>query len=230
MNNSYADFLTFPNEWDEFLKDIKEDTEFLNTLEQTAQLYLHEIIFPPKKMIYKALEYVNPKDVKVVIIGQDPYINEGQANGLAFSVNPGVKIPPSLRNIYKELSFEYQVEITRNGDLTSWAKQGVLLLNSSLVTKAGQAGSLCRLGWTRFTDFVIQKIDQLDRPVVYLLWGDYSRKKKDLIHSSRACIIETSHPSPLSARRGFLGSNCFKKCNQYLKDSGLSEIDFIEKN
>lgn len=219
-----------PEEWDFLLKEYTQKDTFQKTIQTTAKLYEEEVIYPPIDNIYRALSLVKPEDVKVVILGQDPYINEGQANGLAFSVSSGMEVPPSLKNIYKELDREYGMGKKMDGDLSSWAKQGVLLLNASLVTKAHQAGSLCNIGWNDFTNEIIRAIDSLNRPIVYLLWGNFAKKAKRFIVSPQACILETSHPSPLSVRHGFLGSDCFKKCNDYLKEHGLKEVDFTMLN
>ncbi len=226
LNQNIKKLSSLPAGWDTLLQEYVSSEAFQETIVKTAKLYEEEAIYPPIDFIYNALNYVKPEEVKVVILGQDPYINEGQANGLAFSVSQGVPLPPSLKNIFKELDLEYKIGMKTNGDLTSWAKQGVLLLNSSLVTKAHQAGSLCKIGWNDFTDEIIRAINSLDQPVVYLLWGNFAKKAKRFITSKNACVLETSHPSPLSVRHGFLGSNCFKNCNEYLVSKGLKEVDF----
>ena len=220
----------FPGEWDDFLREEKEKPYYRKLVEVISQKYRTKTVYPPYSQVFHALELTSPKDIKCVIIGQDPYYNPNQANGLAFSVNPNVPLPKSLRNIYKELFYEYGYPIPRNGCLDAWAKQGVLLLNASLTVEEGRPNSHADLGWQRFTDDRIKKIDTLSQPIVYLLWGKYAQSKAERIHNPKAYIIKTSHPSPLSANRGFFCSDCFKKCNRYLKENGLSEIDFRIKD
>ncbi|MFA6624326.1 MAG: uracil-DNA glycosylase [Bacilli bacterium] len=221
---------SFPDGWDELLKDEKNKTYYQNLLLSVSEKYLTEKVYPPYEKVFSAFSYTSVDDIKCVIIGQDPYFNEGQANGLAFSVNKGVRLPPSLLNIYKELFNEYSYPIPKNGSLESWARQGVLLLNSSLTVKEGEPNSHSKLGWETFTDDVIKIIDSLDRPIVYLLCGNYAFKKSSLIKSRKAFIIHTAHPSPLSASRGFFDSNCFKRCNEYLIKNDIEPIDFQIKD
>lgn len=219
--------LNFPNDWDELLKEEKSNDYFQKLIDKVSDEYMKFLVHPDYQNVYRALELVKPKDVKVVIIGQDPYFNPCQANGLAFSVYEGVKFPPSLRNIYKELEIEYGTPITnRNGSLDNWAKQGVLLLNSTLTVRDGSANSHAKFGWETFTDNIISKLDELDQPIVYLLWGNFAQKKEKLIHSCNAYLIKCAHPSPLSATRGFFNSNCFRQCNEHLTKIGKSEIVF----
>lgn len=222
-----AKLMDVPSQWRELVNDYVSSESFENLVNAAADRYLKETVYPPIDKVYSALELVNPEDVKCVIIGQDPYFNEGQANGLAFSVNRGTKLPPSLQNIYKELFYEFGYPIPKtNGDLSSWAKQGVLLLNATLTVKALEPNSHQALGWSDFTDAVIKSLSDLNRPIVYLLWGSYAQKKASLITSSSAYIIKTAHPSPLSANKGFFCSDCFKKCNRYLVEHDLTPIDF----
>lgn len=217
---------SFPGDWDSLLASEKEKDYYQGLVAKVSRLYLSENVFPPYKEVFHALELTSPENIKCVIIGQDPYYSKGQANGLAFSVNEGVPIPKSLMNIYKELFYEYGYPIPKTGCLDDWAKQGVLLLNASLTVREGEPNSHSRLGWQTFTDDRIRIVDSLDKPIVYLLWGKYAQSKEALIHSPKAYIIKTSHPSPLSASRGFFCSDCFKKCNRYLKENGIPEIDF----
>ena len=186
-----------------------------------------KIVFPAKEDIFNAFEYTGFEDIKVVILGQDPYHNVGQAHGLAFSVNLGVAIPPSLRNMYKELEASIEgFQISSHGCLTSWAKQGVFLLNTTLTVEAHKANSHKGIGWETFTDSVIQKISENKESVVFMLWGSHARKKKSLIDDSKHLVLESSHPSPLSAYRGFLGCNHFVLANEYLFKRGLDKIDW----
>ena len=184
-------------------------------------------VFPAKEDIFNAFEYTGFEDIKVVILGQDPYHNVGQAHGLAFSVNLGVAIPPSLRNMYKELEASVEgFQISSHGDLTSWAKQGVFLLNTTLTVEAHKANSHKDIGWETFTDSIIQKISENKESVVFMLWGAHARKKKSLIDGSKHLILESSHPSPLSAYRGFLGCDHFVLANDYLKKMNSRIIDW----
>ena len=219
--------LDIPPKWKSLLNDYVTGKEFDDLINLVAERYQKETVYPPLDKVYAALKIVEPQDVKCVIIGQDPYFNEGQANGLAFSVNKGTKLPPSLQNIYKELFYEFGYPIPKyNGDLTPWAMQGVLLLNATLTVKALEPNSHQPLGWSNFTDSIIKALSTLKKPIVYLLWGNYAQKKSELITDSSAYIIKTAHPSPLSANRGFFCSDCFKKCNRFLKEHDLSPIDF----
>lgn len=180
-------------------------------------------VYPPKEQIFSAFEKTPLDQVRVVILGQDPYHEAGQANGLAFSVNPGTKMPPSLRNIFKELKDDLGGDLRTNTDLSDWAEQGVLLLNTSLTVIEGQANSMARL-WEPFTDSVIRLLNEQEHPIVFVLWGNNARKKKSNIDMSRHYVIESAHPSPLSASRGFFGSKPFSKTNQILKQLGEDEI------
>lgn len=180
-------------------------------------------VYPPKEQIFSAFEKTPLDQVRVVILGQDPYHEAGQANGLAFSVNPGTKMPPSLRNIFKELRGDLGGDLRTNTDLSDWAEQGVLLLNTSLTVIEGQANSMAKL-WEPFTDSVIRLLNEQERPIVFVLWGNNARKKKSIIDMSRHYIIESAHPSPLSASRGFFGSKPFSKTNQILRQLGEDEI------
>ena len=182
--------------------------------------------FPPRELIFNAFHQTRYHDVKVVILGQDPYHNDGQAHGLSFSVPRGVSLPPSLRNIYRELEDDLGASPGLDGDLHHWAKQGVLLLNTVLTVEAHQPHSHRKKGWEDFTDAVIQKLVERESPIAFVLWGKPAQKKKDLILIPPHCIIESAHPSPLSARRGFFGSRPFSKINDWLKEQSQSPIQW----
>lgn len=219
---------TFPEEWDNLLKEEKEKPYYQQLAQTIAERYESEIVYPPVEDVFNAFKWTKLSNIKVVIIGQDPYFNEGQANGLAFSVHKGVRLPPSLQNIYKELYYEFGYPAPKkNGSLEPWAKQGVLLLNASLTVHAGNPNSHANLGWQTFTNQVISLIDEkCDRPIVYLLWGRFAQEKKELIKNPKACVIETAHPSPMSANRGFFCSDCFKRANKYLVSQKVDPIDW----
>ncbi len=185
-----------------------------------------KIIYPKGAEIFNAMNTTSFDGVRVVIIGQDPYHGEGQAHGLCFSVRRGVAIPPSLINIYKEIEAEYGVKMPPHGDLTGWAKQGVLLLNATLTVQKANAGSHQRRGWEEFTDAVIRAINEKREHVVFLFWGSYAQKKGALIDRSKHLVLQAPHPSPLSAHRGFLGCGHFKKANDYLAANGATPIDW----
>ena len=184
------------------------------------------LVFPPATKIFAALNYTPLANVKVVIIGQDPYHGLDQANGLCFSVNPGVTIPPSLRNIFKELVADVSCPIPAHGDLSSWAKEGVLLLNAMLTVGAHNAGSHSKIGWQNFTDAIIQKVSDEKDSVVFILWGRFAQGKEGLIDQSKHLILKSVHPSPLSAARGFFGNHPFSKTNDWLEAKGLTAINW----
>ncbi|SFA70273.1 Uracil-DNA glycosylase [Acetitomaculum ruminis DSM 5522] len=192
--------------------------------------YATQVIYPPANEVFSALELTKPEDVKVVILGQDPYHNENQAHGLSFSVKPGQDIPPSLKNIYKELHEELGCYIPNNGYLVKWAKQGVLLLNTVLTVRAHLANSHQHKGWEEFTDAIIEKVNQQDRSLVYMLWGSPARKKAAMLNNPKHLVLEASHPSPLSAHRGFFGCGHFAKANEFLKENGIEPIDWQIEN
>lgn len=183
-------------------------------------------IYPPGPMIFNALNSTPLDQVKVVIIGQDPYHGPGQAHGLCFSVQPGVAIPPSLLNIYKELKRDLNLDMPSHGYLQSWAEQGVLLLNTSLTVERGQAGSHANQGWQPFTDRVIEVVSQYQPHLVFLLWGAHAQSKQRLIDTQKHLALRSPHPSPLSAHRGFLGNGHFSRCNKFLEQHGLAPIDW----
>jgi uracil-DNA glycosylase len=184
-----------------------------------------EIIYPPEKQIFAAFENTPFDKVKVVILGQDPYHGEGQANGLCFSVAPGVRVPPSLKNIFKELNRDLNVDIPVDGDLSAWTSQGVLLLNATLTVRANQAASHQKKGWENFTDAVIKSISENRDNVVFMLWGNYAKQKASCVNRSKHLILEAAHPSPL-ARTGFKGCSHFSKANDYLVKNNISPIDW----
>lgn len=185
-------------------------------------------VYPPKSEIFSAFALVEPENIRAVILGQDPYHEEGQANGLAFSVRDGVKLPPSLRNIFTELQSDLGCEAPQSGDLTPWAKQGVLLLNATLTVRAQQAASHQNLGWQEFTDFVVKKLSELEQPMVFVLWGNHAQKKYCTVKASKNpfLVLKTPHPSPLSAYRGFFGSKPFSQINTFLVENGQKPLDF----
>ena len=188
--------------------------------------YSKVAVYPPSDEIFSALHLTPLSKVKVVIIGQDPYHNVGQAHGLCFSVQPGIDVPPSLVNIYKELQDDLGCFIPDHGHLTKWASQGVLLLNTVLTVRAHEANSHRGIGWETFTDAVISALDKEDRPIVFLLWGAPAQKKKQMLHNPKHLILEAPHPSPLSAYRGFFGCRHFSKTNAFLESNGLTPIDW----
>lgn len=192
--------------------------------------YSKTVVYPPAEDIFNAFHFTPLKDVKVLLLGQDPYHNEHQAHGLSFSVQPGQDIPPSLINIYKELHDDLGCYIPNNGYLKKWADQGVLLLNTVLTVRAHQANSHQGHGWEQFTDAVIQAVNAQDRPIVYMLWGAPARRKKAMLTNPKHLILEAPHPSPLSAYRGFFGCKHFSKANEFLKASGLEPIDWQIEN
>lgn len=192
--------------------------------------YSKTVVYPPAEDIFNAFHFTPLKDVKALLLGQDPYHNEHQAHGLSFSVQPGQDIPPSLVNIYKELHDDLGCYIPNNGYLKKWADQGVLLLNTVLTVRAHQANSHQGHGWEQFTDAVIQAVNAQDRPIVYMLWGAPARRKKAMLTNPKHLILEAPHPSPLSAYRGFLGCKHFSKANEFLKASGVEPIDWQIEN
>ena len=209
--------------WKEVLQPIKESDYFKSLWEKVKLQYNSTQCFPPKDEIFRALELTEFDDVGVVIIGQDPYHNDGQANGLCFSVSESVTAPPSLKNIFIELKEDVGVE-RKNKDLQDWAKQGVLLLNATLTVQAHQPNSHKNLGWEVFTDFIIKEISDKKKNVVFVLWGAFAQKKASLIDSNKHHILQSAHPSPFSVYRGFFGSKPFSKINNYLLEKGKKPI------
>lgn len=213
--------------WEPLLKPLfKQD--YMRRLSAFVQRErAQSLVFPPEPLVFNAFKLTPFEDIKVVILGQDPYHNDGQAHGLSFSVPDGIALPPSLKNIYTELVSDIPGFVyPRSGDLTSWAKQGVLLLNATLTVRAHQAASHQGQGWEVFTDQIIQLISQKLDGIVFLLWGSYAQKKSMLIDLQKHCVLKTVHPSPLSAHRGFFGCKHFSKANEYLLAKGKEPIDW----
>lgn len=211
------------NKWDDILNEEYSKDYFINLMKFIDDEYNSKSIFPKKSDLFKALKLTDYDNVKVVIIGQDPYHGMNEANGLCFSVNTDVKMPPSLRNIFKELESDLEI-IRTNTDLTDWAKEGVLLLNNVLTVEKDKAFSHKNKGWEIFTNRIIDEINKKDTPVVFVLWGNSARDKRVLITNKIHYIIESAHPSPLSYTRGFKGSRPFSKINNFLKSAGIEEI------
>jgi uracil-DNA glycosylase len=212
--------------WKEVLQPEFEKEYFKQLTEFVRKEYKTKKIFPPGSLIFNAFDLCPYNKVKVVIIGQDPYHGPGQANGLCFSVNDGVDFPPSLVNIYKEIENEYAKQMPKNGDLSSWAKQGVLLLNAILTVQAHMPCSHQGKGWEPFTDAVIRILAEKKEHLVFLLWGSYAQQKGLYIDTNKHLVLKSPHPSPLSAYRGFIGNRHFQLANQYLKEHGMSEIEW----
>jgi uracil-DNA glycosylase len=222
----YAMDIKIEPSWKQRLAEEFNKPYFLQLIGFVKKEYQSNTIFPPGKEIFKAFDSCDFEQVKVVIIGQDPYHGPGQANGLCFSVRDRVRIPPSLVNIFKEIKNDLGKPIPESGDLERWANQGVLLLNATLTVRAGTPGSHQNKGWEEFTDAVIQKVSAEKENVVFLLWGAYAQKKGEIIDRSKHLVLMSAHPSPFSADRGFFGNKHFSKTNQYLKSKGLKEIDW----
>lgn len=212
--------------WKELLNDEFQKEYFVKLTDFLDEEYKQQTIFPKRDDIFHALNETSYDHVKAVIIGQDPYHGEGQAQGLSFSVQPKEKLPPSLRNIFTELCDDMKCDKPENGSLLKWSKQGVLLLNTVLTVRKGQPNSHKGKGWEILTDEIIQVLNNCEKPIVFILWGKHAGQKKQLITSSRHLIIESAHPSPFSARKGFFGSRPFSKTNEFLKQQGLGEIDW----
>lgn len=214
------------NDWDQKLKIIWESQGFKKFLSIIKKEYDTKTIFPPKNYIFNALKLTPYEKVKVVIVGQDPYHGVGEAHGLSFSVQKGIKIPPSLQNIYKELESDLNIPIATTGDLTKWAKEGVLLLNAVLTVEKDKPASHRNLGWELLTDYIIKVVNQKETPVVFILWGNFAKEKAKYITNPKHLIITSPHPSPFSVRSGFFGSKPFSKTNNFLKAHGETEIDW----
>ncbi len=215
-----------PTAWQTALEPENSKPYFkqLETFLETE--YATQTVFPPQELVFRALELTPLESVKVVILGQDPYHDNGQAHGLAFSVQPGIKVPPSLLNMYKELETDLGIPRTKTGFLEPWAKQGILMLNAVLTVRAHTAASHQKRGWETFTDVVIQTINAKTTPVIFVLWGAYAHKKAALITSSQHTILKAVHPSPLSANNGFFGSKPFSSINAILEKNGQDKIDW----
>ena len=218
------------NDWDEILENEFKKDYYLKIREFLKSEYSSRVIFPPMFDIFNALRYTSYENTKVVILGQDPYHELGQAHGLSFSVKKGIKIPPSLVNIYKELKSDIGMEMPNHGELTSWAKQGVLLLNATLTVRQGLANSHQNIGWSIFTDNVIKALNESSKPIVFILWGGNARSKKKYITNPIHLIIESAHPSPLSAYNGFFGSRPFSRANEFLSRHQIKPINWNSVN
>lgn len=218
------------NDWLEPLKPEFGKPYYRKLYQKVNEEYSTRVIYPPADDIFNAFAFTPLKEVKVVILGQDPYHGEGQAHGLCFSVKPEVEIPPSLVNIYKELHDDCGCYIPNHGYLTKWAKQGVLLLNTVLTVRAHQANSHRGIGWEEFTDAAIRILNEQNQPIVFILWGRPAQMKRSMLTNPEHLILEAPHPSPLSARRGFFGSKPFSKTNDFLKANGLTPIDWQIEN
>lgn len=218
------------NDWKEILKDEFEKEYYVKLRKFLIEEYKTTTVYPDMNEIFNALELTSYSDIKVVILGQDPYHGEGQAHGLSFSVKPGVKIPPSLRNIYKELNSDVGCDIPNNGYLKKWAEQGVLMLNTALTVRAGEANSHRGKGWEVFTDKIIELLNERKERVIFVLWGSNAKSKEKLITNKSHYIIKSVHPSPLSASRGFMGSKPFSKINGFLSELGKEQVDWQIEN
>ncbi|MBM0045746.1 uracil-DNA glycosylase [Anaerococcus sp. mt242] len=218
------------NDWDIILADQWDKIYYQNLRKKLIEEYKNYTIYPDMYDIFNALKSVSYEDVKVVILGQDPYHGPGQAHGYAFSVKKGVKTPPSLVNIYKEMHEDINTYIPNNGNLEKWANQGVLLLNTSLTVRAHEANSHQKIGWEILTDNIIKKLNDRQKPIVFILWGRNAQSKEKLITNTNHLIIKSTHPSPLSANRGFFGSKPFSKTNNFLKFIGQEPIDWQIEN
>ncbi|SDB16380.1 Uracil-DNA glycosylase [Ruminococcaceae bacterium FB2012] len=214
------------NSWDSILAEEFKSDWYMQLREFLKYEYSHFRVYPNMYDIFNALKYTDYYDVKAVIVGQDPYHGPGQAHGLCFSVKEGIEPPPSLKNIFSELNADLGVPIPRSGELTKWAKRGVLLLNTALTVREGQANSHKGKGWEKLTDAIISKLNAREKPMVFILWGGNARSKKTLIDGRRHLILESAHPSPLSAYNGFFGNRHFSRTNQFLAQNGIEPINW----
>lgn len=214
------------NDWDEKLNVVWTSDGFKKFISLINNEYKNKIIFPEKSNVFNALKLTPYKNVKVVIVGQDPYHGVGEAHGLSFSVQKGIKIPPSLKNIYQELESDLGIKPAEYGDLTKWAQEGVLLLNAVLTVEKDKPASHQGKGWERLTDFIIKKLNEKEEPIVFILWGNFARSKKVFLTNKKHLIIESTHPSPFSARNGFFGSKPFSKTNNFLLKNNIKPIDW----
>lgn len=214
------------NSWDEILKDEYQKDYFKNIAMFINKEYREKTIFPPKSNILRAFKLTDYDNVKVVILGQDPYHGINEANGLAFSVSKGVRLPPSLQNIYKELYNDLGITVSSNGDLEKWAREGVLLLNSVFTVEKDKPASHKNIGWEQFSDEVIKKVNEKNTPVVFILWGSFAKSKAKYITNPIHLVITSPHPSPFSAYSGFFGSKPFSRTNEFLRKNNIKEIDW----
>lgn len=212
--------------WDEFFTQEETQPYYQKLMQFLEEEYKTKTIFPPKEDLFTCFKACSYEDVKVVMLGQDPYHEVGQAHGLCFSVRKGVKIPPSLRNMYKELKTDLDIDMPSHGYLMDWAKQGVFMMNAVMSVVEGKAGSHQKKGWETFTDHAIQALNEHESGIVFLLWGNWAQKKAELINNPQHKIITSAHPSPLSASRGFFGSRPFSKTNAYLIEMGRTPIEW----
>ncbi len=213
------------NDWDEVLSEEYKKDYFLKIKDKVRGEYNNKTIFPPANRVFYAFRETSYKDTRVVILGQDPYHGVGEANGLCFSVNEGIKMPPSLKNIYKELYDDLGIR-RESSDLSDWAKSGVLLLNSVLTVEKDKPASHKWIGWEEFTDSVIKKLNEKEEPIVFILWGNFAKGKMKYITNPKHLVITSSHPSPFSVNYGFFGSRPFSRANKFLKDNGFKEIEW----
>ncbi len=214
------------NDWDNILEVIEKSNGFKKFLGMINEKYQKTTVYPPKNFVFNALKLTSYKSTKVVIVGQDPYHGEGEAHGLSFSGQKGIKIPPSLQNIYKELHDDLGLNIPKSGNLTKWAKEGVLLLNSALTVIKDTPNSHQKIGWSLFTNYVIKVLNQKETPVVFILWGRNAQEKEALITNPKHLIIKSAHPSPFSANHGFFGSKPFSKTNEFLIKNKIDPINW----
>ncbi|MFB5759352.1 uracil-DNA glycosylase [Paenibacillus medicaginis] len=220
----------FGNDWDEVLKDEVEESYFNDLRYKLAREYKQYEVYPPKEDLFSALKLTSYSGTKAVILGQDPYHGPGQAHGLSFSVRPGVRVPPSLQNIYKELHSDLGVPVPNHGYLVHWAEEGVLMLNNVLTVRRSQPQSHQGIGWEQFTDAVIETLNHRTQPVFFILWGSHAQKKGAFIDKKKHLVIESSHPSPFAAHRGFFGSRPFSRTNAFLTEHGMQPIDWAIPN
>ncbi|MDN4619508.1 uracil-DNA glycosylase [Paenibacillus sp. PsM32] len=216
----------FGNDWDEVLKDEMEKPYFQQLMTWLDQEYEEAVVYPPRDLIFQAFRLTPYAEVKAVILGQDPYHGAGQAEGLSFSVMPGVRVPPSLRNIYIELKEDLNIPTPNHGSLVQWGKEGVLLLNTALTVRESKPASHRGKGWEQFTDAVIHVLNDRSEPMVFLLWGNHAAEKESFIDQERHLIIRSAHPSPFAARKGFFGSKPFSRTNEFLEQHGERPIDW----
>lgn len=218
------------NDWDDLLEDEFQKEYYQKMRNFLIEEYKAQTVFPKMEDIFTALKITPYKDVKVVILGQDPYHGPGQSHGLAFSVKKGVRTPPSLRNMYKEMNTDLGLPIPNNGYLEKWAREGVLLLNTSLTVRQAEPNSHSKIGWGNFTDRIIELLNEREKPIVFILWGNNAKSKEKYISNKNHFIIKSVHPSPLSASRGFFGTKPFSKANEFLRKVGEGEIDWEIEN
>lgn len=217
-----------PKEWKKLIEHEFDKPYFRDLAEKVREEYLTKKVFPPPTQVFRAFEFCSPQNVRVVILGQDPYHTPGVADGLAFSTHSENLVPPSLQNIFKEIEAEYKQDCNKDPDLTRWAKQGVLLLNASLSVRSGEANSHVGYGWHTFTDAVISAVSDNCEHVVFILWGAFAKEKEWLIDGTKHTVLTSPHPSPLSANRGFFGNNHFTLANEYLREHNRGEIDWCQ--